>query len=218
MSTRLRLGVLISGRGSNLQALIDACAHTDFPAEIAVVISNVPDVMGLERTKQAGLPSKVINHKGFANRETFEAAIQETLTEAKVDLVCLAGFMRILTSDFVKKWHNQMINIHPSLLPAYKGLDTHKRAMMDGARFTGCTVHFVRPDMDTGPIIAQAAVPIAQTDTIETLSAKVLVNEHLIFPQAIRWIAEDKLHIDGNTVNIDGTTSPEAAVINPPAK
>ncbi len=216
MTRPLRLGVLISGRGSNLQALTDACALADFPADIALVLSNVPDASGLERAKAAGIPCAVVDHKAFADRATFEHEITAVLKAAQVDLVCLAGFMRILTDDFVNHWQDRLINIHPSLLPAYKGLNTHARALEDGAKFSGCTVHFVRPDMDTGPIIIQAAVPIRFDDTPDTLATRVLACEHMIYPQAIRWIAEGRLRILGNAVHMDGADIPCDALINPP--
>ncbi len=217
MTRPLRLGVLISGRGSNLQALIDACALADFPAEIALVVSNVADVHGLTRAKAAGIPCAVVDHKDFCDRAAFEKEITAVLETAKIDLVCLAGFMRILTDAFVNHWQDRLINIHPSLLPAYKGLNTHARALEDGAKFSGCTVHFVRPDMDTGPIIIQAAVPTRNNDTPETLAMRVLACEHAIYPQAVRWIAEGKLRIINNRVHVDEPSTPHEALINPPA-
>ena len=161
---RLRLAVLISGRGTNLQSLIDACAETGYPAEIGLVISNDPDARGLERAARAGIPARTIDHRAFPDREAFERALDSALGEAGAGLVCLAGFMRLLTPWFVERWHNRMINIHPSLLPAFPGLDTHARALASGVRISGCTVHFVRTEMDSGPIVAQAAVPVLQGD------------------------------------------------------
>ena len=162
---RVKLIVLISGRGSNLQSLIDACAEPGFPAEIALVISNVPGVQGLERAEKAGIETVVVNHKDYPNRESFEDALSAVIKPIKPTMICLAGFMRILTDGFVTRWHNRLINIHPSLLPSFKGLHTHERAIEAGVRFAGCTVHFVRPAMDDGPIIVQAAVPIHPDDT-----------------------------------------------------
>ncbi len=199
---RLRLGVLISGRGSNLQSLIGACADPAFPARIALVLSNVAGAAGLERAARAGLSTQVIDHKGFDRREAFDAALSAALEAAGVDLVCLAGFMRLLTPTFVEHWRDRLINVHPSLLPAYKGLDTHARAIADGARFSGCTVHFVRPDMDAGPILVQAAVPVAQDDTPETLAERVLACEHAIYPQAVRLIAEGRVRVEDERVRI----------------
>ncbi|WP_337996152.1 phosphoribosylglycinamide formyltransferase [Oleispirillum naphthae] len=213
---KLRLGVLISGKGSNLQALIDACADPAFPAEIGIVVSNVARAPGLARAAAAGLPAAVIDHAGFAGREPFEEALTATLASARVDLVCLAGFMRLLTPGFVNRWNDRLINIHPSLLPAYKGLRTHERALADGARFSGCTVHFVRPDMDAGPIIIQAAVPTLPADTPEDLAARIRLSEHIIYPEAVRLIAEGRVHIAGNRTTIDGFDTPPDAAVNPP--
>jgi phosphoribosylglycinamide formyltransferase 1 len=196
----LQLGVLISGRGSNLQALIDACATADFPARIALVISNVADAYGLERAKAAGIATKVIAHRDFASRELFDASMTNALHEANVELVCLAGFMRILSVPFVQAWHGKLINIHPSLLPSFKGLHTHERAIQAGCKLHGCTVHFVEPALDDGPIILQAAVDVRDDDTADTLSARVLEQEHILYPQAVRLIAEGRTEIDGMRV------------------
>lgn len=212
--SRLRLGVLISGRGSNLQALIDACADQGFPAEIVRVIANVPGAAGLDAAARAGLATAAIDHKAFPCREPFEAALTAELEAAGVQLVCLAGFMRLLTPGFVAHWRDRLINIHPSLLPAYRGLDTHARAIADGVRFSGCTVHFVRPDCDTGPIVIQAAVPVAPDDTPETLAARILVSEHRIYPEAVRLIATGRARVEGERVVVSGMEMPDAA-INP---
>jgi len=187
---RLKVGVLISGRGSNLQALIDACANPAFPAEIVLVLSNKSDAYGLERARQAGIPAAVVSHRDFADKPGFEAAMNDALNAAGVELVCLAGFMRLLTTDFVERWHNRLINIHPSLLPSFKGLDTHARALAAGVRFTGCTVHYVRPAMDEGPIILQAVVPILEGDDDHALADRVLIAEHRSYPGALKLIAE----------------------------
>lgn len=196
----MKLGVLISGRGSNLETLIDACAQPDFPAEIVCVLSNNPDAAGLSYAARANIPAHVVNHKDFARRETFEASLDEALRTAGVELVCNAGFMRILTDGFVDRWHNRQINIHPSLLPAFKGLHVHQRVLEAGVRISGCTVHYVRPEMDEGPIIAQAAVPVLANDTPDTLNARVLTAEHKLYPMAVRLIAEGKARVTNERV------------------
>ncbi len=183
---RLRLGVLISGRGSNLQALIDGCAAPDFPAEIVLVISNKADAAGLARAKAASIPSSVISHR----EPGFEAAVGDALRDAGVELVCLAGFMRVLSADFVAKWRDRLINIHPSLLPAFPGLETHRRVLASGATETGCTVHFVTAALDAGPIILQEKVPVLPGDDEDRLAARVLAVEHRLYPQAVRLLAE----------------------------
>jgi len=222
---RLKVGVLISGRGSNLQALIDACADPDFPAEIALVLSNKADAYGLERARRAGIPAAVVSHRDYADKPGFEAAMDEALNAAGVELVCLAGFMRLLTSGFVERWHDKLINIHPSLLPAFKGLDTHARAIEASVRFTGCTVHFVRPAMDEGPIVLQAVVPILESDDSHSLADRVLVAEHRSYPLALKLIAEGRARVEGERVAISGSpttasTTPSTApepLLNPPA-
>jgi phosphoribosylglycinamide formyltransferase-1 len=216
VSGKLRLGVLISGRGSNLQALIDACAGPDFPAEIALVIANVEGAYGLERAAKAGIPTRVIDHKPFASRGEFEAALTEALRDAGCGLVCLAGFMRLLTAPFVEAWWDRLINIHPSLLPAFRGLHTHERVLAYGARFSGCTVHFVRPAMDDGPIIVQAAVPVLDGDDAYGLAARILAQEHRIYPLAVRLIAERRIRVEEPRVRVDGAEAPDAALVNPP--
>jgi phosphoribosylglycinamide formyltransferase-1 len=187
---RLKCAVLISGRGSNLEALIAACADPAFPAEIVLVISNVPGAGGLDHAARAQIKALTIDHKTFAGRAPFEAALTAALEKADVELVCLAGFMRLLTSSFVDRWQGRLINIHPSLLPAYPGLDTHARAIADGAEVAGCTVHHVVAEMDAGRIIVQARVPILPGDDADTLAARVLKEEHRIYPEAVRRIAE----------------------------
>lgn len=211
----LRLGVLISGRGSNLQSLIDSCVRDDFPAEIAVVISNRPRAKGLARAKKAGIATAVVNHNDYDDRDEFENAIDSALRKAEADLVCLAGFMRILNPPFVKRWKDRVINIHPSLLPAYKGLDTHERVIEDGARFTGCTVHFVRPETDSGPIIIQAVVPVEPGDTPDSLATKVLEYEHRIYPEAVRLIAKGAVRVSGQRVRISRSRVPKDGMTNP---
>ena len=203
MDGRLRVGVLISGRGSNLQALLDACADPDFPARIVCVLSNNADAFGLQRAAGAGVPTTVVSHKDYPNRKTFDAAVNDALGEFDVEFLCLAGFMRILDGQFVARWRDRMINIHPSLLPSFPGLDTHQRALDMGVKVAGCTVHFVRADADTGPIIAQAAVPLLPDDDAETLAARILVEEHDIYPRALRLCAEGRVSMKGDRAIID---------------
>jgi phosphoribosylglycinamide formyltransferase-1 len=213
---RLKLAVLISGRGSNLQALIEACADPAYPAEISLVISNRADAAGLDRARRTGVATKVIPHRDYATRAEFDAAIDRALTEAGVELVCLAGFMRLLGEAFVLRWQDRLINIHPSLLPAFRGLDTHARALAAGVRFTGCTVHFVRTEMDDGPIIVQAVVPVLPGDDAERLAARVLEAEHRAYPLAVRLIAEKRLRIEDGRVVIRDAPDPGPALLNPP--
>ena len=188
----LNLAVLISGRGSNLQALINACDEPDFPASIKVVISNEPDAYGLQRAKQAEIPAHVIPHRSFENKQGFETALLKTISEYSADLIGLAGFMRILSPEFIQKWPGEIINIHPSLLPAYKGLNTHERVIEDSAPESGCTVHYVTPELDSGEIIVQKRVPVLSSDTPEALAERVLEQEHLAYPEAIRILAEKR--------------------------
>lgn len=212
---KLTVAVLISGRGTNLQALIDACAEPDFPAEIGAVISNEPNAHGLKRARKADIPVAVISHRAFDSRDAFDAALTEAIEAADADLVCLAGFMTLLRDNFVRRWHNRLINIHPSLLPAFRGLNTHTRAIEAGVRFAGCTVQFVRTEMDAGPIIAQAVVPVHIDDTEQTLAQRVLAAEHRIYPLALRLIAEGRVRVVNEAVHIDGVTAPDALLINP---
>lgn len=212
---RIKTAVLLSGRGSNLQALIDAAAKTDFPAEITQVISNVPGAGGLTRAAAAGIPSKTIDHRSFNQRTDFEETLQAELFNAGIELICLAGFMRLLTKTFVDRWHDKIINIHPSLLPSYKGLRTHERALKDGVRFTGCTVHFVRAELDSGPIIIQAAVPVNANDDPKALAARVLAAEHICYPMALRIVAEGKARVVSSRVELTDINTPEEVLINP---
>ena len=198
--TRKRVGVLISGRGSNLQALIDACEEPNYPAEIVIVISSVPGAQGLLRAEAAGILATSIDHKTFASREDFDQALCRALDEAKIDILCNAGFMRLHTEGFVEHWRDRHINIHPSLLPAFKGLDTHARVLAAGVTITGCTVHFVRNEMDDGPIVAQAAVPVLAGDTADTLAARVLEAEHRLYPHALRLVASGAVRVEGERV------------------
>lgn len=212
---KLKVGVLISGRGSNLRALIDACADENYPAEIVRVISNVPGAAGLARAQAAEIPTVVIDHKAFDDREAFEEALGEALSGAKAELVCLAGFMRLLTEGFVNRWHDRLINIHPSLLPAFRGIHIHERVIEYGARFSGCTVHFVRPAMDEGPIIIQAVVPVLHDDDPDLLAARVLAQEHRAYPLAVRLIAESRVRVADERVVIGDFRSEDGAMINP---
>lgn len=213
---RLKIAVLVSGRGSNLQALIDACAAADYPAEIVLVLSNVAAAGGLSRAKQAAIPTRVIDHKAYADRDGFDAALTRAIEESGAELVCLAGFMRLLTLGFCAHWRDRLINIHPSLLPAFKGLHTHERVLEAGVRITGCTVHFVRPAMDEGPIIAQAAVPVSPGDDAETLAARVLEQEHRLYPLAVRLIAEGRVTVRGERTDIKDAGAPKGSLISPP--
>ncbi|MCE7997588.1 MAG: phosphoribosylglycinamide formyltransferase [Rhodobiaceae bacterium] len=213
----MKLGILFSGRGTNLAALIDACRDEKYPADIAIAISNNPNAEGIAIAEAAGIPVQVINHKEFEDRDTFDAALDATLKEAGVELVCNAGFMRILTSGFVKSWHNRQLNIHPSLLPAFKGLHVHDRVLESGVRLTGATVHFVRDEMDEGPIVAQVAVPVEPDDTVETLTARVLEAEHQIYPMAVRLVAEGKARVQGERVAIEGAPQTKTGPLYVPA-
>ncbi|WP_416896503.1 MAG: phosphoribosylglycinamide formyltransferase [Minwuia sp.] len=212
---KLKLGVLISGRGTNLQALIDACADEAYPAEIAIVISNVADVKGLERAREAGIRSLVINHREFESRESFDEAVASALNTHEVGLICLAGFMRLLTRNFVERWRDRIINIHPSLLPSFKGLNVHERVLDAGVRITGATVHFIRAEMDEGPIICQGAMAVSAEDTPETLANRVLEIEHQLYPLAVRLIAEGKVRVAGETVPYVDIGDPGGPLINP---
>ncbi len=198
-----------------MDALITAAASADFPAEIVLVMSNSPEALGLEKAKNAGIPAQVVDHKEFDSRQDFEAALQAELDSAEIELVCLAGFMRLLTDGFVTAWHNRMINIHPSLLPAYTGLHTHSRVIRDGGRITGCTVHFVRPQMDQGPIIAQAAVPVHANDTDDSLAARVLTAEHAIYPMALKMVANETVRVTGEKVMFEGKDLEQQAMLSP---
>ena len=211
----MRIGVLISGNGSNLQSLIDARASGSLSADISIVISNVPDAIGLDRATKANIPISIINHTDFKSREKFESALHAALLDASVDFVCLAGFMRLLTEPFVNKWTNRIVNIHPSMLPAFKGLNTHERVLQAGVRFTGCTIHFVRPEMDEGPIILQAAVPVLPGDGVDSLAARVLEQEHIIYPLAVEMIARDRVKVENGRVLIKEAGTQNASIINP---
>lgn len=213
---RKRVAILISGRGSNMAALISAAADPDYPAEIALVVSNRPDAAGLARAKAARIGTLVIDHKTFGkDREAFERALDAELASHRIDIVCLAGFMRLFTSWFVTRWRERMINIHPALLPAFKGLDTHERALAAGVKVHGASVHFVVPEMDSGPIIVQSAVPVRDDDTPDTLAARVLVAEHRIYPLALRWLAENRLSVVDGRCNVAGAGDRAEMLISP---
>lgn len=210
-----KLAILISGRGSNMQALVDACAQPGFPASASVVLSNDPTAKGLNFARDAGIATEVVNHKDFDGREPFEDALDAAIRPYAPDLICLAGFMRILTPNFINRWPDKIVNIHPSMLPAYRGLNTHERVLADGVRFTGCTVHYVRPEMDDGPIIAQAAIPTRQDEDANALAARVLTFEHRIYPMAVKLIAEGRVKIVDETTCIDGDPATSDGIINP---
>jgi phosphoribosylglycinamide formyltransferase-1 len=209
---RLKVGVLISGRGSNLQALIDAAADPAYPAEIAIVISNRADAAGLARAEAAGIPYRVIAE---SDRAAFAAAADRELRAANAGLVALAGFMRLLDTGFVAAWRDRMLNIHPSLLPAFPGLHPQRQALAAGVKFSGCTVHFVRAEVDSGPIVAQAVVSVEDGDDEDRLAARILAAEHRLYPLAVRLFAEGRLSIDGNRVAVAGVTVPDMVVTNP---
>ena len=204
---KLKVGVLISGRGSNMAALIRATQAGDYPAEIACVVSNVADAAGAATARVAGIATAVIPHKSFPDRETFDRAVAAELERHGVELVVLAGFMRIFSPWFPQHWAGRIINIHPSLLPAFKGTHVQQQALDAGVRLSGCTVHFVIPDLDAGPIIAQAAVPVLRGDTADTLAARILRQEHRLYPLVVRWFAEGRIRCDGGRVAVEGAAA-----------
>jgi phosphoribosylglycinamide formyltransferase-1 len=212
---RVRAAVLISGRGSNLQALLDAAADPAFPVEIVLVISNREDAFGLQRAAQAGVESRVIDHRVYADRAAFDGAMDAVLRAGCIGLVCLAGFMRLLTPAFVDAWYLRMINIHPSLLPSFRGLHTHRQALEAGVRLHGCTVHFVTPELDDGPIILQAAVPVLAGDDEDRLAERVLAAEHQAYPLALRLVGAGRVAVAGRQVRIDGMVAPDLVLFNP---
>ncbi|MBM3618237.1 MAG: phosphoribosylglycinamide formyltransferase [Alphaproteobacteria bacterium] len=191
-----KVAILISGSGSNMQALVQTAAAADYPAEVVAVISNIPSATGLARAANDGIATHVLDHTLFDSREAYDDALHALIMSTGAEIVCLAGFMRILTPEFVNRWTGQMLNIHPSLLPSYRGLHTHRRALADGVTITGCTVHFVVPELDAGPAIIQAAVPVLSNDDEKALAARVLAAEHQIYPQALRWLAEGKVSLN----------------------
>ena len=212
-----RVAILISGRGSNMAALIEAAAAKDFPAEISVVISNRADAGGLEKARASGIPVVAIESKAFGKyRAAFEAVLQATLEEHRIELICLGGFMRLLTSEFVQRWHGRMLNIHPSLLPSFPGLDPHGQALNAGVKISGATVHFVIPETDAGPILMQGAVAVRKDDTTDTLAERILAVEHRIYPEALRLLAGGKVRLDGDICHLEDGTSPSQILIWPP--
>ncbi|MBZ0147070.1 MAG: phosphoribosylglycinamide formyltransferase [Pseudorhodoplanes sp.] len=213
---RKRVAVLISGRGSNMAALIEAAADPTYPAYISLVLSNIPDAGGLAIADSRGIKTEVVDHREFGkDRESFERAMQKALDAHKIDYVCLAGFMRLLTPAFVKRWSGRMLNIHPALLPSFKGLDTHERAIAEGVKIHGATVHFVVPDMDSGPIVVQAAVPVLKGDTPQSLATRVIQMEHRIYPLALRWLCEGKLKLEGGRCVVQGAPDIDGALVSP---
>ena len=202
--SRLKVGVLVSGRGSNMEALAEACGADDHPAAISVVVSNRPNAAGLERAASFGIATEVVDHTAFADKAAFEAEVIRVLEEYGVELICLAGFMRVVSEDFVARFPHKILNIHPSLLPAFPGLHVQRKAIEYGVRFSGCTVHFVVSEVDAGPIVLQAVVPIEQDDTEGTLAARILEQEHRIYPEAVQLFAQGRLRIDDRRVLIAG--------------
>ncbi|WP_374371579.1 phosphoribosylglycinamide formyltransferase [Dongia sp.] len=215
--SKLKIAILISGRGSNLQSLIDHFGPviTGSPIEIVLVLSNRPDAFGLERAKKAGIPSLAIDHKAYPDRAAFDAAMDQAIRASGAEMVVLAGFLRLLTDGFIAGWRDKLVNIHPALLPSFKGLHTHARALEAGVRFHGCTVHYVRPEMDTGPIIAQAALPVRPDDTEESLGRRVLEAEHRLFPLALRLIAEGKVRVENERAIVDDAAFAGGVLFNP---
>ncbi len=209
---KLKVGILISGRGSNMAALIRAAQAADYPAEIVCVISNVATAAGLKTANDAGVATAVIPHKSFSDRETFDRAVSAELEKHGVQLVVLAGFLRIFSPWFPRQWAGRAINIHPSLLPSFKGLHVQQQAIDAGARISGCTVHLVVPDLDSGPTIAQAAVPVRAGDTADTLAARILRQEHRLYPLVVRWFAEGRIAAEGNRVAVSGV-APDATLL-----
>jgi phosphoribosylglycinamide formyltransferase 1 len=214
--TRKRVAVLISGRGSNMAALIEAAKDKSYPAEIALVLSNNPEAGGLLVARAEGIDTAVVDHTRFGkDRAAFERALQDVLVNHRIDIVCLAGFMRLLSADFVGHWHHRMFNIHPALLPAFKGLDTHNRALEAGAKIHGATVHFVVPEMDSGPIVAQGAVAVRPDDSEAALAGRVLAVEHRIYPLALKLLAEGRIRVENGRCLIDGAPVPDVKDLIP---
>jgi phosphoribosylglycinamide formyltransferase 1 len=211
-----RVAILISGRGSNMAALIQAATAADFPAEIAVVISNRADAGGLAKAGASGVPTLTIESKPFGkDRAAFEAVLQSALDEYQIELICLGGFMRLFTADFVQRWHGRMLNIHPSLLPSFPGLDPHGQALSAGVKISGATVHFVIPETDAGPIVMQGAVAVGDDDTPDTLSARILEIEHRIYPDALRLVAGGRIRLEGDICKTAGSTGSGDTLVSP---
>ena len=214
---KIRTAVLISGRGSNLKALVEACSKPSFPAEIVRVISNNAQAAGLTHAETAGIATSIVPHKEFRNRDDFDAALDAAISGARAELVCLAGFMRVLGDRFIDKWQGRMINIHPSLLPSFAGTCVHERAIEAGVRISGCTVHFVTREVDSGPPIAQAAVAVHAGDTAETLAARVLDAEHRLYPLALQMVANGSVRLENGRAVFRTYATPEGILINPAA-
>jgi phosphoribosylglycinamide formyltransferase 1 len=212
---RLKLGILISGRGSNMQTLLAACQRGEIAADVRLVLSNRADAAGLAYAQTAGVPTKIVAHGDYPDRASFDRALDGALRKAGVDFVCLAGFMRLLTAEFISAWRDRMINIHPSLLPAFPGLDTHARALAAGVKLAGCTVHYVRFETDTGPIVAQAAVPVLPGDDEASLSARVLAAEHRLYPLALKLIAAGRVRLRGESAIVEGDLPACDGLFNP---
>jgi phosphoribosylglycinamide formyltransferase-1 len=211
-----RVAILISGRGSNMTALIGAAREADFPAEIVVVISNRADALGLRKAQASGIPTLAIESKPFGkDRAAFEAVLQTALDQHKVELICLGGFMRLFTAEFVRRWYGRMLNIHPSLLPSFPGLEPQAQALRAGVKISGATVHFVIPETDAGPILMQGAVAVRDDDTPETLAARILLVEHRIYPDALRLVASDQIRLDGDICKAAGGKGSDATLISP---
>jgi phosphoribosylglycinamide formyltransferase 1 len=211
-----RVAILISGRGSNMSALIEAAREQDFPAEIVVVISNRSGALGLDKARASGVATLTIESKPFGkDRAGFEAVLQSALTQHKIDLVCLAGFMRLLSAEFVQRWYGKMLNIHPSLLPSFPGLDPQGQALRAGVKISGATVHFVIPETDAGPILMQGAVAVRDDDTPETLAARILKIEHRIYPTALRLVASNKVRLEGDLCKATDGADSDAVLISP---
>ena len=207
-SRKTRVAILISGRGSNMVSLIEAAKAPDFPAEIVLVLANRPAAGGLAHARAEGIPARAIDHTSFADRAQFDAALHAALTAEGIELVCLAGFMRIFTPGFVEAWAGRMLNIHPSLLPLFRGTQTHRQALDAGVRLHGCTVHYVVPELDAGPIVAQAAVPVRSGDDPDSLAARVIVQEHRLYPAALALVAGGRARLDGDRVLFAGDAAP----------
>lgn len=212
---RRATAVLISGSGSNLQALLEAARDPDYPAAIRLVVANRPDAFGLERARRAGVPAVVVDHRAFATREAFEAELVGELSTAEIELVCLAGFLRVLTAPTVERWRDRMLNIHPSLLPAYRGLRTHERVLADGAAVSGCTVHLVRPELDAGPILVQGVVPVLPDDDAERLARRVLEVEHRAYPRALALLASGRVRVRDERVMLVDERPGERLIVHP---
>jgi phosphoribosylglycinamide formyltransferase-1 len=213
--TKRRVAILISGRGTNMVSLAEAARAPDYPAEIVLVISNRPNAAGIERARGLGLKTAVIDHKSFASREAFDEAVEAALMAERVELVCQAGFMRIQSAPFATRWLGKQLNIHPSLLPLFKGLHPHQQALDAGVRISGCTVHFVTPELDAGPIVAQAAVPVLATDTAATLEARILLAEHQLYPHALCLVASGAAVLNGDRVTLPVSVNQGASLLSP---